>query len=50
LKTIVIKGKIARNNIYKATLNYNNNIIIVNINKVNNKADNLRLYKYICFT
>jgi topoisomerase IA-like protein len=46
LKTVIIKGKIIKNNIYKAISNYNNNNIIININKVNNKIDNLRLYKY----
>ena len=41
--------KIIKNNIYKITFNYNNNIIIININKINNKVNNLKLYKYIYF-
>jgi hypothetical protein len=47
LETIIIRGKIARNSTYKATPNYNSNTIIVNIGKVNSKAGNLGLYKYI---
>ena len=47
LKTVVVGGKIARNSTYKATPNYNNNTIIVNIGKVNSKVGNLGLYKYI---
>jgi hypothetical protein len=50
LNIVIIKGKTAKNNTYKATLNYNNNIIIINIGKVNNKVSNLRLYKYIYLT
>jgi hypothetical protein len=50
LKTVIIKGEIARNSTYKATPNYNNNTIIVNIGKVNSKIGNLGLYKYICPT
>jgi hypothetical protein len=50
LEIVIIKGKIARNSTYKATSNYNNNTIIVNINKVNSKVGNLGLYKYICPT
>jgi hypothetical protein len=44
---VVIRGKIARNSIYKAIPNYSNNNIIINISKVNNKISNLGLYKYI---
>jgi hypothetical protein len=47
LKTVIVGGKIARNSTYKATPNYNSNTIIVNIGKVNSKAGNLGLYKYI---
>jgi hypothetical protein len=47
LKTVIIEDKIARNNTYKATSNYNNNIIIINIGEVNNKTNDLGLYKYI---
>jgi hypothetical protein len=47
LETVIIKGKIAGNSTYKATSNYNNNTIIVNIGKVSNKISNLGLYKYI---
>jgi hypothetical protein len=47
LETVIIGGKIARNSTYKATPNYNNNTIIVNIGKVNSKVGNLGLYKYI---
>jgi hypothetical protein len=48
LETVIIRGKIVRNSTYKATFNYNNNTIIVNISKVNSKVGNLGLYKYIC--
>jgi hypothetical protein len=50
LKTVIAKGETARNSTYKATLNYNNNTIIINISKVSNKVSNLGLYKYICLT
>jgi hypothetical protein len=50
LKTVIIKGKIVRNNTYKVTPNYNNNTIIINISKINNKISNLGLYKYIYLT
>ena len=46
LETVIIKGKITRNNTYKATLNYNSNIIVVDIKEVSNKTSDLRLYKY----
>jgi hypothetical protein len=46
LEIVIIKGKTTKNNTYKATLNYNNNIIIINIGEVNNKISNLGLYKY----
>ena len=47
LKIIIIGGRIAGNSTYKATFNYNNNIIIINIGEVNNKTNDLGLYKYI---
>ena len=50
LKTVVIRDETIRNNTYKATLDYNNDIIIVNIKEVNNKISDLRLYKYIRLT
>jgi hypothetical protein len=50
LKTVIIRGKTARNSTYKATPNYNNNIIIINIGKVSSKISNLGLYKYIYLT
>ena len=50
LKTIVIKSEIVKNNTYKTTLNYNSDIIIVNIKEVNNEISDLRLYKYTRFT
>jgi hypothetical protein len=46
LETIVVRGKTAENSTYKATPNYNNNTIIVNISKVSNKVGNLGLYKH----
>jgi hypothetical protein len=36
LEIVIIRGKTARNSTYKATPNYNNNTIIVNISKVSN--------------
>ena len=50
LKTVIIRGKIVENNTYKTTFNYNNNTIVININKVSNKISNLGLYKYIYLT
>jgi hypothetical protein len=50
LKMVVIKGKIAKNNTYKATSNYDSNIIIINISEVSSKIGNLGLYKYIYLT
>ena len=50
LKTVIIRGKTARNSTYKATPNYNSNTIIINISKVNNKIGNLGLYKYTHLT
>jgi hypothetical protein len=50
LKTVIARGKTARNNTYKATPNYNSNTIIINIGEVNSKVGNLGLYKYICLT
>jgi hypothetical protein len=47
LKTVVVGSEIARNSTYKATPNYNSNIIIINISKVSSKVGNLGLYKYI---
>jgi hypothetical protein len=46
LETVIVGGKTAENNTYKATLNYNSNTIIINIGKVSSKIGNLRLYKY----
>jgi hypothetical protein len=50
LKTVIAGDKTAENSTYKATSNYNNNTIIINISKVNNKISNLRLYKHIYST
>jgi hypothetical protein len=50
LKTVVIGGETARNSTYKATPNYNNNTIVVNIGEISSKAGNLGLYKYIRLT
>jgi hypothetical protein len=47
LETVIIEGEIAGNSTYKATSNYNSNIIIINIGEVSNKVGNLGLYKYI---
>ena len=47
LKTVVVKGETAGNSTYKATPNYNNNTIIVDISKVSSKIGDLGLYKYI---
>ena len=49
LKTVVIKSEIIKNNIHEVTLNYNSDIIIINIKEVNNKTSDLRLYKYTRF-
>ena len=43
LKTVVIKSEIIKNNIHEVTLNYNSDIIIINIKEVNNKTSDLRL-------
>ena len=50
LETIIIGGKTARNNTYKATSNYNSNTIIVDTGEVNSKTGDLGLYKYTCPT
>ena len=47
LETVIAKGKTAGNNTYKATPNYNNNTIIINIGKVSSKVGDLGLYKHI---
>ena len=47
LEIVIVRGETARNSTYKATPNYNSNIIIVNIGKINSKVGDLRLYKYI---
>ena len=47
LETVIVGGEIVRNSTYKATSNYNSNIIIINIGKVSSKVGNLGLYKYI---
>ena len=49
LKTVVVKGEIIRNSTYEATLDYNSDIIVVNIREVSNKTSDLRLYKYTRF-
>jgi len=46
LKTIIIKSKTIKNNIYKTIFNYNNNIIVINIKEMNNKISDLKRYKY----
>jgi len=46
LKTVVVKGEIIRNSTYEATLDYNSDIIVVNIREVSNKTSDLELYKY----
>jgi hypothetical protein len=46
LKTVVVRGEIAGNSTYKATFNYDSNIIVVNIGKVSSKTSNLGLYKH----
>ena len=50
LKTVIIKGETVRNNTHEITLNYNSDIIIVNIRKVSSETSDLRLYKYTRFT
>jgi hypothetical protein len=50
LEMVIIEGETIKNSTYKATPNYNNNTIIININKVNNKVGDLGLYKYIRLT
>jgi hypothetical protein len=50
LETIVAKGKTAGNSTYKATPNYNSNIIIINIGEVSSKVGNLGLYKHMRLT
>jgi hypothetical protein len=50
LETVIIGGETARNSTYKVTPNYNSNIIIINIGKVNSKVGNLGLYKYTRLT
>jgi len=50
LKTVIIRGETTRNSTYKATLNYNSDIIVVDIREVNNEISDLRLYKYTRFT
>jgi hypothetical protein len=47
LKTVVVRGKTARNSTYKAIPNYNSNIIVVDIGEVSSKAGDLGLYKHI---
>ena len=49
LKTVIIRGETTRNSNYKATLNYNSDIIVVDIREVSNKTSDLRLYKYTRF-
>jgi hypothetical protein len=47
LKTVVARGKTARNSTYKATPNYDSNTIIVNIGEVSSEIGNLGLYKHM---
>jgi hypothetical protein len=49
LKTVIIKSKTIKNSTYKATLDYNNDIIVINIREVNSETSDLRLYKYTRF-
>jgi Ni,Fe-hydrogenase maturation factor len=45
-ETVIVGGEIAGNSTYKATPNYDSNIIIVDIGEVNNKTGDLGLYKH----
>ena len=48
LKTVVIKTKIIKNNIHEVTFDYNNDIIVVNINyNKNERSETQELIKYI---
>ena len=49
LKTVIIRSEIIKNSTHEVILDYNNDIIIVDIREVNNKTSDLRLYKYIRF-
>jgi hypothetical protein len=49
LKTVIIKSETVKSNTYKVILNYNNDIIVVNIREVSNETNDLRLYKYTRF-
>ena len=50
LKTVIIRSETVKSNTYKVILNYNNDIIVVNIREVNNETNDLKLYKYTRFT
>ena len=47
LKTVIIRGETTRNSTYKATLNYNSDIIVVDIREVSSETGDLGLYEYI---
>jgi hypothetical protein len=46
LKTVIIRSKTVRNSTHEATLNYNSDIIVVDIREVSSETSDLRLYEY----
>ena len=50
LKTVIIRGETVRNSTYETTLDYNSDIIVVDIREVSNETGDLRLHKYTRLT
>jgi hypothetical protein len=46
-ETVIVGGETAGNSTYKATPDYNNDIIVVDIGEVSSKTGDLGLYKHI---
>ena len=50
LETVVVRGETAGNSTHEATLNYNSDIIIVDIGEVSSETGDLGLYEHTRLT